>query len=250
MGPVQAAADDVYGDLTAAARAGLLPTERTIIQVMAGYKAVEPFKELADLRSAVSSAMRYELRNVGRSPAYGRLAAFRAGIEDSIGFAVEHVAAQEAHAVARGEVSPEQTMAAALQQKVDLWRNENASRRAFEESAGIASGGGPTTVRPGPRGEGQTRGRPGNPPGDQGLSRDVPLQPNFDQSARERLTEATAATNERARRYGQGPVGQALRTQGQKGNYQSLDAGVPDTFFRPGPKGFEAVQALWPGGWR
>lgn len=60
MGPVQAAADDVYGDLTTAARAGLLPTERTIIQVMAGYKAVEPFKELADLRSAVSSAMRYE----------------------------------------------------------------------------------------------------------------------------------------------------------------------------------------------
>lgn len=104
MGPVQAAAHGVYGNLTAAARAGLTREERTVIQVMAGYKPVEPFRELADLRSAVSSAMRYELRNVGRSPAYGRLAALRSGIEEAIGSAVEHHVAQEAAAVARARL--------------------------------------------------------------------------------------------------------------------------------------------------
>ena len=244
MGPVKAASDKIYGDLTAAARAGLAPTERTILQVMSGYKGVEPFRELADLRSAVSSAMRYELRNVGRSPAYARLAAFRAGIEDAIGSAVEHVAAQESHAVARGEMSPEATIEANVQRQVSAWRAENEARRISQEGASVAAAGGSSYVRPGSRSSSQARGQFGNAPSDQGLSRDVPLQPNFDQAARERLNEATAATNERVRRYGQGPVGQALKTQGQKGNYRSLDASVPDTFFRPGPKGFEAVEAL------
>jgi hypothetical protein len=242
MGPVQAAADRVYGDLTAAARAGLTSTERTILQVMSGYKAVEPFKELADLRSAVSSAMRYELRNVGRSPAYGRLAAFRAGIEDSIGSAVEHVAAQEAHAVVRGEMSPEATVAANIRRQIDEWRSARSEATGTGDSGGASASptGRTSSISRPSRTTRQGGGRFADAAGDQGVS----LTPNFDQAARERLTEATAATNERARRYGQGPAGQALRTQGQKGNYQSLDASVPDTFFRPGPKGFEAVQAL------
>lgn len=248
MGPVQAAADRVYGDLTAAARAGLLPTEHTILQVMAGYQAVEPFKELADLRSAVSSAMRYELRNVGRSPAYGRLAAFRAGIEDSIGSVVEHVAAQEAHAVARGEMSPEQTAAARLIAQRDAWYEQRQTAASLGQSAsgnpGSNAAVGPRGISSVSRGLGQAGNRLRDAEGNPGLPRTEPIQPNFDEAARERLNEATKATNERARRYGQGPVGQALRTQGQKGNYQSLDASVPDTFFRPGPKGFEAVQAV------
>ena len=77
MGPVQEAAQRVYGNLTTAARSGLAPTERTVLDVMGTYRPVEPFRELTDLRSAVSSAMRNELVNSGRSPAYGRLSALR-----------------------------------------------------------------------------------------------------------------------------------------------------------------------------
>ena len=441
MGPVNAASDKVYGDLTAAARAGLAPTEKTILRVMSGYKGVEPFRELADLRSAVSSAMRYELRNVGRSPAYARLAAFRAGIEDAIGSAVEHAAAQESHAVARGEMSVQATIEANLRAEQNEWNRrraetgtnfgENIERDAAAGSAAVSrssraqvsrgirhddaardqgispriqadkvsginepskpsllqflashGGLGPDAeleaigahshtvnvdgvgrrklVRQGGwpldyareaaeeagylRGDHngtsgvndlldaidlEMRGKKRYPEGFEGtitkrenaarsereqhefdqhlrgyeddlalaghgeIGADVKqraielmanrrvdadtavehafhqleqedqaahnasfpgdrpqvtaataLQPNFDQAARERLNEATAATNERVRRYGQGPVGQALKTQGQKGNYRSLDASVPDSFFRPGPKGFEAVEAL------
>jgi hypothetical protein len=244
MGPAQEAAQRVYGNLTAAAQSGLAPTERTVLEVLGTYRPVEPFRELTDLRGAVSSAMRSELATSGRSPAYSRLAQLRGGIEDAIGSAVEHQAAREAHAVGRGEMSPEQTMAAALQQKVDLWRNENASRRAFQEGAGVAAGGGSSIVRPGPGSESQARRGSGNTAGDQGLPRDVSLTPNFDEAARERLNDATAATRERAQTYNQGPVGQVLRTQGQRGNYRSLDASVPATIFKPGPSGFETVQAF------
>jgi hypothetical protein len=58
MEPVQEAAQKVYGSLTTAARSGLAPTERTVLDVMGTYRPVEPFRELTDLRSAVSSAMR------------------------------------------------------------------------------------------------------------------------------------------------------------------------------------------------
>jgi hypothetical protein len=248
MGPMQTAANRVYGNLTAAARANLTPDERTILQVMTGYKPVEPFREVTDLRSAVSSAMRSELRNVGRSPAYGRLAALRGGIEDAIGSAVEHQVAQESHAVARGELAPEHTAAARLIAQRDAWYEQRQSAAGLGQSAsgdiGANAAVGPRGISPVSRGQGQAGNRLRNAEGDSGLSRTVPLTPNFDQAARERLNEATAATNERARRYNQGPVGQALKTQGQKANYRSLDASVPDTFFRSGPKGFEAVQLL------
>lgn len=247
MGPVKTASDEVYGNLTAAAQAGLTSTERTILQVMGGYRGVEPFRELTDLRSAVSSAMRSELLNVGRSPAYRRLSQLRGGIEDAIGSAAEHQAAQEAHAVARGEMSPEQTAAARLIAQRDAWYEQRNATAVMGQSATADAGAnasrGPRGVPSVSRGQGQARGGLRDNEGNPSLPRDG-LQPNFDQAARERLTEATAATNERARRYNQGPVGQALRTQGQRGNYRSLDAAVPDSFFRPGPKGFESVQAL------
>jgi hypothetical protein len=35
-----------------------------------------------------------------------------------------------------------------------------------------------------------------------------------------------------------------LRSQGQRGNYRMLDAGVLDAAFKAGPKGFETVNAV------
>jgi hypothetical protein len=241
MGPVQEAAQHVYGNLTAAARSGLAPTERTVLDVMGTYRPVEPFRELTDLRSAVSSAMRNELVTSGRSPAYARLSQLRGGIEGAISSAVEHQAAQEAHAVARGEMSQEQTFAAAIERQRDEWRAEKAKvGLSASGSASTASGSRAAPISGVDRTAGQDGRRFDNTSGDQRIS----LTPNFDQAARERLNEATTATRERAQTYNQGPVGQVLRTQGQRGNYRSLDASVPATIFKSGPGGFETVQAF------
>jgi hypothetical protein len=249
MGPVQEAAQHVYGSLTAAARSGLAPTERTVLDVMGTYKPVEPFKELSDLRSAVSSAMRNELVTSGRSPAYGRLSQLRGGIEGAISSAVEHQVAQEAHAVARGELSDEQTAAARLSAQRDTWYEQRRASAAgvgqsVAGNAGTNAAGGPRGISAVPGGQGKSRSGLRYDEGNSGLQGDVPLTPNFDQAAKERLNDATAATRERAQTYNQGPVGQVLRTQGQRGNYRSLDASVPATIFKPGPGGFETVQAF------
>jgi hypothetical protein len=245
MGPVQEAAQGVYGNLTAAARSGLAPTERTVLDVMGTYRPVEPFRELTDLRSAVSSAMRNELVTSGRSPAYARLSQLRGGIEDAIGSAVEHQAAQEAHAVVRGELSPEATIEARLRADQNDWYRRQAEARANsgEDTGRNAVAGSSAVSRPS-RTQISRGIRPDDASRAESVPRDVPLTPNFDEAARERLNEATAATRERAQTYNQGPVGQVLRTQGQRGNYRSLDASVPATIFKPGPGGFETVQAF------
>jgi len=240
MGPVQEAAQRVYGNLTAAARSGLAPTERTVLDVMGTYRPVEPFRELTDLRSAVSSAMRSELVTSGRSPAYARLSQLRGGIEGAISSAVEHQAAQEAHAVGRGEMSPEQTIAARINGWVDAYRTRRSSEVVGSDVGGTAPGrtAGPALIS---RAAGEKDIGSGSAPGD---TRGPVPSPNFDQAARERLNTATAATRDRAQTFNQGPVGQVLRTQGQRGNYRSLDASVPAAIFKPGPGGFETVQAF------
>ncbi len=102
MNPVQGAANAVYGDLSAAAEASLKPAERQIAGVISGYNPVEPFRELTDLRSLVSSSMREELSNSGRTPAYARLSRLRGAIENTIDSGVQDRLAQEAAAVSSG----------------------------------------------------------------------------------------------------------------------------------------------------
>jgi hypothetical protein len=245
MGPVQEVAEKVYGNLTTAARSGLAPTERTVLDVMGTYRPVEPFRELTDLRSAVSSAMRNELVTAGRSPAYARLSQLRGGIEEAIGSAVEHQAAQEAHAVGRGELSPEATTEARLRDWQNVWYSRQAEAGAVNSAGADGNAGSRSTSVSGPRrAAGEARERPSNASGDQGLPRDVPLEPNFDEAARERLNTATAATRERAQTFNQGLVGQVLKSQGQRGSYRMLDAGVPDAAFKAGPKGYETINAF------
>src|SRR6185312_7356250 len=56
--------------------------------------------------------MRQELMASGRTPAYARMSQLRSGIENAIDSAVEGRVVQEHGAVARGEMSPSDTMAA------------------------------------------------------------------------------------------------------------------------------------------
>lgn len=112
-------------------------------------------------------------------------------------------------------------------------------RRAFN------SGEGNGTPSPAERGPGAApRGPAGNEaePGSIGILDKPELRSNFDKAAAERLAAATAATKERARTFGQGPVSQVLRTQGERGNYRVPDPTVAGRFFKPGVGGYDAVK--------
>ena len=245
MAPVRSAVDRVYGNLTAAGQAGLTGTENSIRQVVGTYKPTEPFREIADLRSAISSAMRHELSTAGRSPAYARLSALRGAVESSISGAVEQRATHEAQAVARGEISPEQTIAANLRRQIDEWRGSRAE--ALGGGSGSGAGGvaaGRTIAVPSDSGAAcQSGWGSSNAPGDQRLQEND-ARGTFDAAARERLGAANAATRERVATYKQGPVGQVLRPQGERGQYRIPDPAVAGTIFKPGPGGYESVQAF------
>jgi hypothetical protein len=243
MRPVQTAANRVYGSLTQAAQVGLEPAERSILQVVGSYGRTESFRELSDLRSAVSSAMRNELANNGRSPAYARLSQFRGAIEDSISSAVEQRAADEAEAVARGEIAPEQTIAANIQNWVRDYRERQHALAAGGEGSGGSSSVGVTGSARVSRSASAPGGRLRDDKSPAGIPQEAPA-PTFDEAARQRLAAATDATRERAQTFGQGPVGQTLKTLGTRGNYRMPDGAVPQNIFKAGPTGFESVGAF------
>jgi hypothetical protein len=242
--PVRASARSIASRMADAAKP-MEGEEAAIFSAAKGFKDVMPFSELTALRSRVSTAMRDELRTSGQTPAYARLTQLRGAIEDTIADGVHSRAAQEAQAVAAGTMRPEDTIAANLQAWRDGWYAQQAEAGALNSASAGGNAGTRSVAFPGARGTaGQARGSVGYAPGAEGLSRDVPLTPNFDEAARERLSAASAATKQRAQTFGQGPVGQTLKTQGQQGNYRLSDASVPAKFFRPGPTGAEGVQAF------
>lgn len=235
MQPIQAAHRTVYGDLTKAAEATMTPAERTIAQLIGDFKPVEPFREMTDLRSLVSSAMRQEIVTNGRTPAYTRLSRFRGAIEDDINNAVANRVQAEAEAVARGQIAPGETMAARIQEQVNAWRASRDAGRSAEASAAGAPAGGTATVRPG-LGEPSARaGEPGAAPSDQGIS------PTWDAAAAERLAAATGATRERAQTFNAPAIKPLLRREGQEGPFRMGDAAVAQRVFAAGAGGGETV---------
>lgn len=220
--------------------------ERAIFAAAAGFGPVMPFSEVTALRSRVSTEMRRELSQNGRSPVYARLSQLRGAIERNIEAAVEGKAAQEAEAVASGAMRQEDTLLNQWARKRQEWY---AGRQADTgaEAVGLSGGNGSSgssgfSASPGARG--QSRGGFADPSGDQGISGTGSLTPNFDQAARDRLNAASEATKQRAQTFGRGPVGDVLRRSGSEGPYNVPSSAVAERFFRPGPQGYENVQAL------
>ena len=231
-------AQEIDNNVTGSARP-IAGEERAILDRIGELGSVVPFREITDLRSRISTAMREELRASGETPVYGRLSRLRGAVEDAISNAVEHQVAQEQQAVSRGVMDPEQAMMA----RVNSWLNDFRSRR---DGAVVGEDAGPVATGRGPRptGVSGTASETGVGPGSsaRGARGEEPVS-NFDDSARDRLRAATAATRERAETYDRGPIGDILRTSGMQGQYRSLDAAVPAKIFRPGAGGFEAVQS-------
>jgi len=234
--------------------APLAGEERATIVTALKYPDVVPFREMTALRSRVSDAMRQEMVTNGQTRVYARLSQLRGAIERDIENAVAAKAEMEQQAVQAGAMSEEDTMAAILQnmpRQVDAWqsgRSELEAGAGFATSAGEAGTSRASFVRPGSGGAGSTQGRSGFTPRDQGVQGPglFPdnLAPNFDAGAAGRLKAASEATKQRAQTFDAGRVGSATKRSGASGPFQMEASVVPGRFFVPGPRGFEAMQAL------
>lgn len=221
--------------------------ERAIFAAAANFSPVMPFSEVTALRSRVSTEMRRELSQNGRSPVYARLSQLRGAIERNIEAAVEGKAAQEAEAVASGAMREEDTMAAIIQGWTANWRAGRAESQMGGSVAQGAGGNASSRAAPFPSAsgaDGAGRGRFEQAAGGEGVQGPRSLAPNFDQAARDRLNAASEATKQRAQTFGRGPVGDVLRRSGSEGPYNVPSSAVAERFFRPGPQGYENVQAL------
>ena len=244
MAPVRSAVDRVYGNLTAAGQAGLSPAENPFGRWLA------PTSRLNRSGRSPICAARF-LPQCGMS-CLPRAAArpmpgfqLRGAVESSISGVVEQQATHEAQAVARGEMSPDATMMARYAAQRDAWYAEQASTRG---SAGQSAVGNARADRPlflNIWRKISAGGRPSNAAGYQGVQSNVPpAAPTFDAAAQDRLAAANAATRERVATYKQGPLGQVLRSQGERGQYRIPNSAVAGTIFKPGPGGYESVQAF------
>lgn len=231
--------------------------EGSIFATAAGFKDVVRFREMIALRSRVSEAMREELSRNGSTRVYARLSQLRGAIEADVEGAVARKAAYEADAVTSGAMREEDTMAAALQRRVDDWRTNQTTAEAGRSDAAGTGVVGTASAPPMPSGSGggsQTRGRSGNAPGNQGVQ-DPRLVPNFDEGAADRLKAASAATRQNAETFGSRPVSDVLGRVGKEGPFHVQDSAVPYRFFHAGPTGYQDVQALrtvvgnQPGAW-
>lgn len=217
--------------------------EKGIFDSLQGSKQLS-LGELSDLRSRVSTAARNELTSSGASPAYARLIRLRGAIQNNLADAASGVAAQDADAVARGEIAPSETLEGRLQG----WVNDYYGQRAAQ--SGTASGTGGTGL-----GAGAVGGPPGHPGTDgTGLppaggsadsegSAGIPPRPINEEDAA-RLAEATAATKARAGTFNQGPVKQVLAKAGMQDVYKLPEAKVPEKFFHAGPTSASDIQSL------
>ncbi|MBP2149975.1 hypothetical protein [Xanthobacter flavus] len=228
--------------------------ERAAIVTALKYPDVVPFREMTALRSRVSDAMRQEMMTNGQTRVYARLSQLRGAIERDIENAVAAKAEMEQQAVRAGTMSEEDTIAATLakwEQDRGAWYDRRATA---EMGQGVSEGGGgnasfgPGRVSPAYGTQGQSRGGPRNTEGNSGVqgSGFLPndLQPNFDAGAADRLKIASEATKQRAQTFDSGRVGGTIQRSGAAGPFQMEASVVPGRFFVPGPRGFEAMQAL------
>jgi hypothetical protein len=204
--------------------------ERLILDAAKGYGPTVAFKELGDLRSFTSDAMREELRNNGQSQAYARLAKMRSAIEDVINGAVKKQA----------QANPDQLLKGLAAFERDAQRFSTGIARGQSASPDVAWRTGDIPATAGSQSQGL--GRSGNLAGDQSLPSNAEA-PTFDAAAAERLRLATGATRNRVDTFGRGPVGAVLKKAGRQDQYGVSDASVPAKLFRPGNTGAEDVRA-------
>lgn len=238
----RAAAADIASDLPKTAKP-MSGEEGAIFDAARTMPDLAPVQDLIALRSRVSTEMRNELIANGRSPSYARLTQLRGAIQDNLNNTISERIANEAPAVARGEIAQNDSTLAKLQEwQNEFYRNRDATGDVGGASARAPSGAG-TAQATGP--DGTVVPPAGGFEGPSGASGLPGNAPTFDAAGAERLAAATAATKDRARTFGMNPVGPILAKAGASDLYKLQEARVPQRFFHPGTTGFNDMQALY-----
>lgn len=227
--------------------APLAGDEARIFTDLVNLPDVIPLRELTEVRSQVSKAMR-EARKNGDDRVLSRMTRVRGALERDIENAVAARAAQEEQAVASGAMREEDTLAALLTGWRNGWQEQQASR------AGVGTGAGPdATGRAGGfssarGGQSQGRGQFSDAPGAEGVPgyRGLPtnLEANADEGFPGRVKTATAATRSDKETFGAPPIKDILRRTYASGPPAVADVAVPGRIIQPGVKGFQNVAAF------
>ena len=217
--------------------------ETALLQRAAGLPDVVRFGDLGDMRADINAATRRLSGAPGMEPNVRRLTILKQSVDQSISDALNGRAAQEAQAVAAGQMTPEQTVSANLQRQVNDWyaaRNATAAAQAAGGNSGgdvlqaPARGSSATSGLPGTAS--QASGRFGNPSGTQGVSSQAqPLEPNFTSEHADAYGAAVNATRQEKQTFGQGGVGQVLRPGRNGAEYAVEPGAVPGKIFTRGP---------------
>jgi hypothetical protein len=208
--------------------------------------SVLPLRQVIDLQTRLKDAMRQERINSGDSAAYRRMSMLNGSIERDLDNAIVSRVRQEQQAVAAGQMAPEETIAASINNWVSNWRTRQSEQAAGFDSGtsggGNASGRASSSTRvSGATGEGGFR--PGGPPGNPGLSADA-LQPNTDQDAVQRLRDARAATLNRVNTFDNSTLGPISARPSTVSPYDMPAGTVPGQVFFSGPGSPEAIARL------
>ncbi|MFG1278267.1 hypothetical protein [Xanthobacter autotrophicus] len=234
--------------------APLAGDEARIFTDLVNLPDVIPLRELTEVRSQVSKAMR-EARKVGDDRVLSRMTRVRGALERDIESAVAARAAQEEQAVRAGVMSEEDTMMAMLakqQQDIRNWYDRRAQTVSMGDSATAGVGGnapgGSGRISPVVGGQGPARGGFGATPGDQGVQgyRGLPtnLEANADEGFPGRVKEATASTRSDKETFGVPPIKDILRRTYASGPPAVADVAVPGRIIQPGVKGFQNIAAF------
>jgi hypothetical protein len=222
--------------------------EATLLAKAKGMPDVLKFKDLRDFDRSVTTAMKEERRARGESGVHARLVRLKSATQDAIDNGVENQKAYEADAVARGEMSPEDTIEARTGNSLEQERDEFlADRRGVARSGGTGDGASASSRSNSAAGRNGAVGSQGS-----GYSPNAGLEavsgeklsPNFDKDAADRLDAAKSNfKNEYAPTYKEGAVAKVLAGP-FSGKYNVLDSSVPGQAVLKGDRGYQTAAAF------
>ena len=165
---------NIYSAMPAADRAFMSPAESAFSGLIDGYNNVEPFRQVASLKSNLASAMRQELRENGSTPAYARMSKLMGPVQDAISGTVARRAAADDAAVAAGQMGPGNTLAAKIRGMAGDYLADQGNT-GTDLAAGVATAGARAAAGfPDlPRAQGESGQRSRATASHQAISRDV-----------------------------------------------------------------------------
>lgn len=218
--------------------------EAAIFEAAGQLGSISRFSDITALQSRIKTAMREEKIANGESSAYARLSRLNAAVQSDLETAIVQKVTKEQQAVAAGEMSFEQTIAANIQKWQDDWRARKTQAAVGLDNSGVSVSG----ARGGAPGTGSVSGAASaggqglrSAPSTSGLPGDD-LAPNFDEAALDRLNAARAATRQRVETFDNPTLSPMRRRPSTTAPYQMPDSAVSGRLFFAGPKSFDAIQ--------